>query len=148
MKRPLRIEIAVYLMAAVVVMSLAVAWTTEPPPGLILYVSTYTGVGATIVAIVEGAAILAFWNRMQWARTAVIVFSVLWLANIAVVEFRLIATHSLLSVLKEVWESDPSYMLLIGAKILLFIYLLAWLNSREARAWFNRRANFRDEPAK
>ena len=31
---------------------------------------------------------------------------------------------------------------------MLFIYLLAWLNSREARAWFNRRANFRAEPAK
>ena len=147
MKKPLRVEIAVYLMVAAIVMSLAVAWTTDPPPGLILYVSTHTGFGATIVAIVEGAAILAFWNRMEWARTAVVVFSALWLANIALIEYKLIATHSFFTTLSEDWELDPSYMLLTYAKILLFIYLLISLNSREARTWFTRRANFKSQQA-
>jgi antibiotic biosynthesis monooxygenase (ABM) superfamily enzyme len=132
-------------MVASIVMSLAVAWTTTPPPGLLI--STYTGFGATIVGLIEGAVVLAFWNRMEWSRTAVVVFSVLWLATVIWTSFRLIATHSLGSALADGWEFDPSFMLLVAAKILLFTYLLISLNTRIARAWFTRRANFKSQQA-
>jgi len=131
MDRPLRVEIATYLMAAGIVMSLAVAWTTSPPPGFTIFISTNTGIGATIVALFEGAIGLAFWNRMRWALWAVVGLSLLWLL------------HMLLWILpwgnlQTAWRQDWSYVMLMIAKFFLGAYLLSYLNSSEARSWFSR----------
>lgn len=120
-------------------MSLAVAWTTSPPPGFTIFISTNTGLGATIVALLEGAIVLAFWNRMSWAMWAVLILALLWLA------------HLLLWILpwgslQTAWREDWSYVALMIAKFFLALYLLSYLSSEEARSWFGGREDFTAEP--
>ena len=139
MERPLRVEIATYLMAAGIIMSLAIAWTTSPLARFTIFISTNTGIGATIVALLQGAIVLAFWNRMKWAIWAVLFLSLLWLV------------HMLLWLLpwgnlQVAWRQDWSYVLLLVAKFLLALFLLSYLNTSEARSWFNRRVAFIGDP--
>jgi hypothetical protein len=131
MKRPLRVEIATYLMAAGIVMSLAVAWTTSPPPGFTIFISTNTGIGATIVALVEGAIVLAFWNRMSWAMWAVLGLSLIWLVH-------MLAWLLPWGSLQLAWRQDWSYVVLLFAKFFLALFLLSYLASNEARSWLSR----------
>jgi len=139
MERPLRVEIATYLMAAGIIMSLAIAWTTSPPPGFTIFISTNTGIGATIVALLEGAIVLAFWNRVSWAMWAVLALSLLWLV------------HMLLWLLpwgnlQLAWHQDWSYVVLLFAKFFLALFLLSYLASNEARDWLNRSMAFTGGP--
>lgn len=131
MDRPLRVEIATYLMAAGIMMSLAVAWTTSPPPGFTIFISTNTGIGATIVALIQGAIVLAFWNRMSWAIWAVLVLSLIWLVHMLV---WLLPWGSL----QLAWRQDWSYVVLLFAKFFLALFLLSYLASNEARSWLSR----------
>jgi len=131
MARPLRVEIATYLMAAGIIMSLAIAWTTSPPSGFTIFISTNTGIGATIVALIEGAIVLAFWNRMSWAMWAVLVLSLLWLVHMLV---WLLPWGNL----QVAWHQDWSYVVLLVAKFFLALFLLSYLATSEARFWLNR----------
>jgi hypothetical protein len=131
MKRPFRVELATYLMAAGIIMSLAVAWTTSPPPGFTIFISTNTGLGATFVALLEGAIVLAFWNRMSWAMWAVLVLSLLWLVHMLV---WFLPWGSL----QLAWRQDWSYVVLMFAKFFLALFLISYLSSNEARSWLSR----------
>jgi len=131
MERPFRVELATYLMAAGILMSLAVAWTTSPPPGFTIFISTNTGIGATIVALIQGAIVLAFWNRMSWAMWAVLVLSLIWLVHMLV---WLLPWGSL----QLAWRQDWSYVVLLFAKFFLALFLLSYLASNEARSWLSR----------
>src|ERR1700722_5423200 len=131
MERPFRVELATYLMAAGILMSLAVAWTPSPPPGFTIFISTNTGIGATIVALIQGAIVLAFWNRMSWAMWAVLVLSLIWLVHMLV---WLLPWGSL----QLAWRQDWSYVVLLFAKFFLALFLLSYLASNEARSWLSR----------
>jgi len=134
MERPLRVEVAAYLIAAGIVMSLAVAWTTSPPPGFTIFISTNTAIGASVVGLIQAVIVIAFWNRRKWAVWAVIFFSVLWLL------------HMLLGILpwgslQTAWHQDWSYVVLMVAKFFLALYLLSSVSSQEVRSWFDNRQN-------
>lgn len=139
MERPFRVELATYLMAAGILMSLAVAWTTSPPPGFTIFISTNTGIGATIVALIQGAIVLAFWNRMSWAMWAVLVLSLIWLVHMLV---WLLPWGSL----QLAWRQDWSYVVLLFAKFFLALFLLSYLASNEARSWLSRGMDSNEGP--
>jgi len=48
--------------------------------------------------------------------------------------------------LQTAWREDWSYVVLMIAKFFLAAYLLSYLNSSEARSWFNRSMDFTDAP--
>jgi hypothetical protein len=126
-------------MAAGIVMSLAIAWTTTPPRAFTIFIGSNTGIGATVISAVQVAIVLSFWSRRRWSRWAVFFLSLLWLV------------HMLLWLLpwgnlQTAWRQDWSYVVLMIAKFFLALYLLSCLNSSDVRAWFNRSLAATDSP--
>jgi hypothetical protein len=132
MHRPFGIHLAALLMACALVLDLIVALTINPSEATVIRsVMTYTParlfVGSIIRTLIAAAFVVAFWNGVNWARWAVIIYSI----------------YTMLSVLgiASAWQWSPSLAALSVYKVALAVFLLVYLSLRSTRDWFALRTS-------